>query len=296
MLSGPDLGGGYLHQLTIDRDGESTTFTYHAQDGGSDAGGPPKGPLDAFGYIHPAAACQFGGRSCWHRRFLLPFGEIPRVRATYNRSRFVLEASLAQRYDRTPPEIESALTEVVGQLSSPLEAEGVPWYVGGWTAAWMLGANTEPTDIRLGTTRAGIDRLAALLKDYLVEPAAPTDWPSHGLVHGARAFVGTFQRGARVEWGVTLDPESRGGPDAEYSGHIGEIRTLRAERGALRLLVSRPEYSLVRAWESSEDSRAAALGHLVREIGPDRELLAALVEHSKLEEPVRQARLRAFAV
>src|SRR5271170_909129 len=206
MLSGPDLGAGFLHQLTTDRDGDRSTFTYHAQEGGQDANGPPKGPLGVFGFVHPESACQFGGPRCWHRRFLLPFAETPKVRQCYNRNRFVLQTMIDQAYDGVPAAVETALADVVDRLAKSDGMGDGDWYVGGSTAAWLLGAAVAPHDIDLGTTRAGADRLGSVLADYLIEPVSTTDWPRSGIVRGARAFVGTFAAGARVEWGVPLEP------------------------------------------------------------------------------------------
>jgi hypothetical protein len=295
MLSGPDLGAGYLHQLSIDREGERTTFTYHAQEGGQDAGGPPKGSLEPFGYTHPASSCQFGGPRCWHRRFLQPFAATAKVRMAYNRSRFVLETMLAQAHDGAPVGIEPALQEVVGRIAPPLRAEGVDWYIGGSTAAWVLGAPLTPGDIDLGTTRAGVDRIAALLGEYLIEPVGPTDWPRSGIVHGARAFVGTFREGARVEWAVPIDPASpsRWG---EWSGKPGEARTMAVEWRGVPLHVTRAEYALVRAWEAKGPERVGALLSLTRRLGPDRALITELLSRSTLSPAARAEALRSLDV
>jgi hypothetical protein len=290
MLSGPDLGAGFLHQLTSVRDGDRTTFTYHAQEGGQDANGPPKGPLDVLGFVHPESACQFGGPRCWHRRFLLPFAETPKVRQCYNRNRFVLQTMIDQAYSGTPPAIEAALAEVVERLSRahpPVDGE---WYVGGSTAAWLLGAAIAPRDIDLGTTRSCVDRLGALLEEYLIEPVSTTDRPPNVIVRGARAFVGTFAAGARVEWCVPLEP-GREPPLAELSGGPRSARLLTASFRGRPLPVVRPEYALVRAVERKEEERVRALTALVRGLGPDRELLGVLLERSSLTSSERD-RLR----
>jgi hypothetical protein len=286
MLSGPDLGGGYLHQLTLDRDGDRTTYTYHAQDGGQDAGGPAKGPLDRLGWAHPPSACQFGGPRCWHRRFLLPFSEAPRVRAAYNRTRFVMETMLDQAFAARPPAVDAALREVVARLRAPLAQEGLPWYVGGSAAAWLLGARVDPADLDLGTTRTGVDRIADLLREYLIEPVGPTDWPGSGIVQGARAFVGTFQDGARAEWAVRLDTPARE-PEGEWSARPAEVRLLPVPFAGGTLDVTRPEYGLVRAEEAGRPERVPALVEIVRKLGPDRELLDRLLEHSTLPADAR---------
>jgi len=287
LLSGPDLGAGYLHQLSLDRDGERTSVTFHAQDGGADANGPPKGPLDAFGFVHPPLPCMFGGPHCWHRRFLLPFTGIPRARQAYNRNRFVLEAMLVQAYDHGPVPLEAALDEVVPRVSDMLARDGIDWYVGGSTAAFLLGARVAPRDIDLGTTRAGVDRLGTLLGEFLIEPVAPTDWPTAGIVHAARAFVGTLQDGVRVEWAVPIEPRGPV-PFDEWSGHVETVRTVEATFHGHVLRVSRPEYALVRAHEKRRIADAEAIAKVVRELGPDGVLLDALLARSTLPEPRRQ--------
>ena len=287
LLSGPDLGGGFLHQLALDRDGERTSITFHAQDGGADANGPPKGPLDVFGFVHPPSPCMFGGPRCWHRRFLLPFSEIPRARQAYNRNRFVLQAMIDQAYDQAPARIESALAELVRRIAAPLEQDGVDWYVGGSTAAWLLGAQVTPRDIDLGTTRGGVDRVADLLAEFLIEPIAPTDWPVSGIVRGARAFIGTFREGARVEWAVPIEPRTPL-PFEEWSGKVDSVRLLSASFQGRSIRVTRPEYALIRAHEKRRPTDAAAISEVVRRLGPDGELLDALLARSRLPGPRRQ--------
>lgn len=281
MLSGPDLGGGFLHQLVLDRDEEQTTFTFHAQDGGSDAGGPPKGSLDALGFVHPPTPCMFGGPRCWHRRFLLPPSEAPRVRQAYNRMRFVMETMISQTFEDTPAAVESGTAEVVQRIAPTLEHEGIEWYVGGSVAAWLLGAPVRPHDLDLGTTRAGVDRIAALLAEYLIEPLAPTDWPFSGIVRGARAFVGTFKEGLRVEWSVPLSAREVL-PLEEWSGRPGVARFETVTFRGYGISVTRPEYALVRAAEKGRAESVAVLSRLVRERGVDRELLETLLRRSAL--------------
>jgi hypothetical protein len=292
MLSGPDLGAGYLHQLSTDRDGDRTTFTYHAQEGGQDANGPPKGPLDVLGFSHPPSACQFGGPRCWHRRFLLPFAETPRVRQTYNRNRFVLQTMIDQAHAGAPVAIGDALGEVVERVAKAGNIDDEDWYVGGSTAAMLLGAAIAPNDIDLGATRLGVDRLAAALLEYLIEPLGTTDWPRVGIVRGARAFVGTFVSGARVEWSVPLEV-SRDEPLAEWSARPGTARLLTASFRGRSIRVTRPEYALVRAAEKKAADRVGLLGELVARVGADRELLGVLLDRSPLSasacETVRRA-------
>ncbi len=287
LLSGPDLGAGFLHQLSLERDGDRTSVSYHAQDGGADANGPPKGPLDVFGFVHPPSPCMFGGPRCWHRRFLLPFSEVPRARQAYNRNRFVLQTMVDQAYDHVPAGIETALEEVLRRLLGPLDQDHIDWYVGGSTAAWLLGAPLAPRDIDLGTTRAGVDRVARLLAEYLIEPIAPTDWPGVGIVRGARAFVGTFQSGARVEWAVPIEPRPPL-PFDEWSGRPSEVRLVAASFHDRSIRVTRPEYALVRAHEKHRTSEAEAIARVVQALGPDGELLDALLSRSSLSVGRRQ--------
>ena len=293
MISGPDLGGGFLHQLSFDPGGEATTFTFHAQDGGSDAGGPPKGPLEAFGFVRPKVPCMFGGPRCWHRRFVLPRSEALRVRQAYNRHRFVLAAMVDQVYAGANVPVESGLEGVVARLAEPLAAEGIDWYVGGSTAAFLHGARIRPKDLDLGTTRAGVDRIAARLAEYLIEPLAPTDWPAVGIVCGARAFVGTLAEGLRVEWAVPLDP-SRGGFGEEWSGDPEQVRLATITVAGRKVRVARPEYALVRAAEKGNLAHREGILELLRHLGTDHELLSAVIERSSLS-PGERDRLRGEA-
>jgi hypothetical protein len=288
MLSGPDLGGGFLHQLSLDREGELTTFTFHAQEGGSDAGGPAKGPLDVFGFVHPATSCMFGGPRCWHRRFLLPSTEAPRVRRAYNRGRFVLDAMVAQAYAGVPAAVRPGLSEVVRRIAPVLDGEDVEWYVGGSAAAWLQGAEVVPRDLDLGTTRMGVDRIGALLGEYLIEPVAPTDWPGLGIVQAARAFVGTFKDGLRVEWAVPIGRhEAR--PLEEWSGRPGVVRLETVTYEGRPVRVSRAEYALVRAAENGDRDHVSKILAVVRRRGPDEELLENLLARSTLSATDREA-------
>lgn len=293
LLSGPDLGGGYLHQLSVDRLDASTTFTHHAQDGGLDAGGPPIGDLAPFGFVHPAAPCMFGGPRCWHRRYLLPLAEAARVRFAYQRFRLVLATMLAQAYGRAPVGFDAALTEVVRKVAGPLREEGIEWYVAGSGALRLLGAPAVPHDIDLGVARPGVARIGELLAEYLIEPVAPTDWPPSRLVRAARAFVGTPRDGARVEWSVPLEP---GGarPLEEFTGTPGVARTVPVPFGGQELRVSRPEYSLVRAAVRRRPALEQAALAAIQSVGLDAELLETLLARSPVE-PGDRAALCALA-
>jgi hypothetical protein len=274
MLSGPDLGAGFLHQLTTERDGDRTTFTFHAQDGGQDANGPPKGPLDVFGFVHPASPCPFGGPRCWHRRFLIPFAETPRVRPCYNRHRFVLQTMIDQVYDSAPVAVDAAVGEIAARLA---ELPTGSWFVGGSAGAWLLGAPVSPNDIDLGVSREAVDRVSTALTEYLIEPVATTDWPGVGIVRGARAFVGTFAAGARVEWAVRLDP----GGDREWSVTADGPPRPRVERSGRSIVVERPEYALVRSARKRRPS-TVPFAEWLRSYGADRDLLESLIARDRL--------------
>ena len=294
MVSGPDLGGGYLHQLSLDRFEETTTFTHHAQEGGQDAGGPPVGELAPLGFVHPPSPCMFGGPRCWHRRYLLPFGATPKVRFSYQRYRLVLDTMLRQSAGLAPVPFEEALRELVRKIAGPLRDAGVEWYVGGSGAVRLLGGGATPHDIDLGTTRAGVERVGELLAEYLIEPVAPTDWPPDRLLLGGRAFVGTPRSGARVEWSVPL-AGSEPPRWEEFVGRAGVTRTLEVPFGEERIRVSRPEYALLRAAAQRRGAAVdAALGALAL-VGVDATLLDALLERSPLL-PAARAELRARAL
>lgn len=294
LVSGPDLGAGFLHQLSIDRLGESTTFTHHAQTGGQDAGGPPRGPLDPLGFVHPESPCMFGGPRCWHRRYLLPFADLPKVRFAYQRFRLVLATMIAQAYGDAEVPVGAALRDLIGRLGAPFAERRIPWYVGGSTAGWLLGGALQPKDIDLGTDREGVDRAAALLAEYLIEPLAPTDWGPGRLVRGARAFLGAPAEGARVEWSVPLEP-GRSMPAGEFGGDPARVRTIDVPFAGTVVRASRPEYGLVRSAERGREESVAAWGALVRRLGPDLPLLDALLEVSQLA-PAARSSLRATIV
>jgi len=294
MISGPDLGAGFLHQLSLDRLGEATTFTHHAQEGGEDAGGPPTGDLARLGFVHPPAPCMFGGPRCWHRRYLLPFDATPRVRAAYQRHRFVLETMLAQADGRATPDLAATLEELSGRLSGPLRDAGIPWYIGGSFGVALAGGGGAPRDIDLGTTRPGVDRIAELLRDFLVEPVGPTEWPAGRAVVGARAFVGSPRSGARVEWAVPLEPRASL-PLEEFAAEAGVTRTVNVRVHGRELSVSRPEYALLRGGERNDDGAIDRALEAIGQLGVDRELLDVLLERSGLTAS-RRADLRQRAL
>ncbi len=195
MISGPDLGGGLLHQLTRDRYPDRVRFTYHAQAGGEDAGGPPKGALEPLGWAFPPEMCQFGGRRCWERSFELPDPETANVRAAYQRMRFVLAALLDQQYAAAEVPWEGALGEVIDRLGG----RTADWALTGSVARRVIDGRGAVDRISIRTSAEGVRSTAEALREYLIEPAAPTVWSGRPLL-AARAFVGSPSTGVRVEW------------------------------------------------------------------------------------------------
>jgi hypothetical protein len=202
MVSGPDMGGGFLFQLSREDEGGSTRFAYHAQDGAADAGGPPLGSPEPLGYYHPARSCMFGGPRCWHREFLLPGSEVGRVRAGYNRTRFVMEGMMAQLYGHEEVPVEAALRELLDLIARPPNSGEGGWWVGGSTALWLRGLGPRPHDVDLGVNTAGAAALADALAEYLIEPSGPALEADGRSRLAARAFLGTHRRGVRIEWAV----------------------------------------------------------------------------------------------
>ncbi len=288
MLSGPDLGGGYLHQLSRDRRDDGVRFTYHAQEGGPDAQGPPRGPLGPLGFALPETPCPFGGRYCWHREFALPESESASVRRAYNRWRFVSGLLLEQRYGSAPVPIEAALREISARVLGRLEEEGVPYWIGGSTAAYLQGVPVAPHGIALGTSRAGVDAIGAALGESLIEPVAPTRWDGN-LRHGARAFVGTLVDGVRVEWAAPSLAAPGVGGAREWSFAPDRVPTVTIERDGRRLRVSRLEFALVRAVERGDLARARAIAARLGPAATDRPLLDELLGDGRLEPRVRRA-------
>ena len=287
LISGPDLGGGYLHQLSYDRKPEFEGFVYHAQSGAEDAGGPPKGPLDVLGLVHPPTPCQYGGPRCWHREFILEEAERTRVRAAYNRWRFVLQTLLDQRFDAAAVPIESSLTEILARIEPRLVPEAILWWVGGSTSAWIQGIDLRPIDIDLGTTPDGAFRIAEALGDYLIEPIGPTRDELGRPILAGRAFVGTLQQGCRVEWSSTPKGANPLATPEEWDPQRSERRSV--EWNGHRLLVSRVEYSLVRSAEKGRGDRVAQIARYLGNHGVDWDLLDRALKASSMIATDRKA-------
>ncbi|MGI0053656.1 MAG: hypothetical protein ACREC5_00065 [Thermoplasmata archaeon] len=264
LLSGPDLGGGFLFQLTRDRAPLPEGFTVHLQEAGTDGGAAPEGSPELIGYRHPPVTCMYGGPGCWHLSFPLPAPETSRVRLAYNRTRFVMGAMLANALARPPAPVEEGLRELLGRITGPLEAGSIPWQIGGSAAAWIRGVPIEPRDIDLGTTEAGARRLGELLEEYLVEPVHPSDRGGGGPTLFGAAFVGSFARGIRVEWGAGGEAP-RPVPD-EWTG-AGWIERREWVRGAggFDVALAPLEFELLRAARRGQRERCdRLLSHLAR--------------------------------
>jgi hypothetical protein len=289
LVSGPDLGGGFLHQLTVERFSGGNRFVYHAQDGGPDANGPPKGNPAPFGWARAKEMCPIGGRLCWHREFTLPVEESLRVKTAYNRTRFVMEAMLGHEYGGVPVPLEAAFEELSDRLNA---VEGLPWYVGGSAGLWLRGAPILPHDADLGTTPEGVGRIAETLRDYVTEAAAPTEWADRPML-AARAFVGTVRNGLRVEWGVPTAPSEWGRP-GEWTILGRNEAPDRVEWHGRTVPVVRPERSVVRWAEVGREERLAAGVAWLRDHGVDRSFLGQVVSDSSLSADAGRALLARF--
>ncbi|MHB1435851.1 MAG: hypothetical protein ACYCPN_07460 [Thermoplasmata archaeon] len=274
LISGPDLGGGYLHQLSRDLEDGRATFTHHAQEGGADAGGPPKGPLDGLDFVHPPAPCMFGGPRCYHRVYALPDSETARVRAAYQRYRFVLSTLLDQRFAGVAPAAAAGLGDLIRAVREPMEREGLRWYLAGPTSAWLQGAAPPPETLQIGGAEPTGARLSELLREYLIEPWAPTDWAGRPLRAAARAFLGTPREGIRAEWWAP--PSPRPGDLGELGEYGEAVRTVLVDFEGHRIPVTRLEYAGARAFRDRREEDLRRLGARIPPYDVDAELLAEL--------------------
>lgn len=289
LVSGPDLGGGFLHQLTVERFSGVNRFVYHAQDGGADANGPPVGTLEPFGWrVHPGM-CPVGGTRCWQRGFTLPIEESLKVRTAYNRTRFVLEAMLSHEYRGVPVPVDAAVGELADRLTGATPS--IPWYVGGSLGLYLRGAPVTPRDADLGTTPAAVGAIAEALRDYVTEAAAPTEWGGVPML-AARAFVGTVRNGMRVEWGYPTGPGTMGVGEWTLFG-TGARPELLDWRGK-QVPAARPEHTIVRWAEAGKTERLDAVAGWIRDYGVDTTLLRTLSERSGLPERARAELLARF--
>jgi hypothetical protein len=132
----------------------------------------------------------------------------------------------------------------------------VPWYLTGLGALWARGAPVQPRSLELGTSPEAVARIAEALKDYLTEPAGPTESEGRAVLAG-RAFVGTLRAGVRVGWAVPLDDAAL----ARWSEETILARGLapaRVEREGLTLPIAPLEATVVALAEAGADDTLAA--------------------------------------
>jgi hypothetical protein len=296
LLSGPDLGGGFLFQLTRDRPPLVAGFTFHLQEAGSDAGEAPAGSPERLRYEHPSSPCMYGGSGCWHLRFELEPAAYGRVRVAYNRTRFVMGPMLAQASARTAAPIETGMRELLARIAAPLSRAEVPWQVGGSAGAWLRGVPLAPADIDLGLPEGEVRRLEELLEEFLVEPVHPVRRSSEGVRQFGAAFVGTLKAGIRVEWGgAPPDGGSRTEPNEwEGPGWVGRIERVRFE--GLEVPVAPIEFELARSLRQGRSERVELITEHLARHGGNRPLLSELLVGSGTPSPAVArvlARLRA---
>lgn len=272
LVSGPDVGGGFLFQLTRVRAEPLATYTVHAQDGGLDGGNPPAGTPADVGFRPAAGMCPIGGRRCYHREFAIPLAENSRVRFAYNRLRFVIGPMLEQRVGRRPVGYAEGIATTLSRIAGALGPTHIPWMVGGSTAAALRGAAIAPRDVDLLTGPEGVDAIAGALEEFLVEPPAVTAWGDEAPRRAARAFVGTLTDGLRVEWAEPPVPAP-----AEWSAHALQ-RPERVRWGELEVPVAPIEYALANALRAANAERTRAILAVRPPTSIDRGLLDALLE------------------
>jgi hypothetical protein len=291
MLSGPDLGAGFLFQLTVDRAPGRLGLTYHAQEGGIDANGPPKGSPVPLGFARAPGLCPLGGRFCYHRHFVIDGADPTAGRMAYNRLRFVMAAMMDQEYAGASVPLDAALVELHDRLSAGAGPLGDAWFVAGLTAAYLRGAAVRPHEIELGLTLERSREAAERLREYLIEPWGSTEWPKRGPVRGARAFVGTLAEGVRVAWGQSEGRSTDSDEWSELAVPADSVPTDRVEWKGRAFRTSRLEYALVRSALAAAWDDAAAVAVILQRSGPDRDLLDRLTARAALG-PAARDRLR----
>ncbi len=289
LVSGPDVGGGFLFQLTSEPLGPMRRFTIHVQEGGLDGGEPPVAGPSALGFERASGMCPLGGRVCWHRELELPAEEAMRVRFAYNRLRFVIRPLLEQKAAGRPVPFAAGLAETVRRIAAPLKAAGIPWVIGGSAAPALLGAETAPRDLDLATTGEGVRVMAESLAEFLIEPAARTRWHAGPVRWAARAFVGTFQDGLPVEWAEAL-PAGTALPAGELEWTEETLaHPLTARVGDEEVPVAPPEYALVKSLVTGRKDRLSVLLRLIERRGPNLPLLDRLLTAAAIPPEARRA-------
>jgi hypothetical protein len=281
LLSGPDLGGGFLFQLTKERPPMRAGFTFHLQDAGSDASEHPAGSPGLLGYAHPEVPCMYGGRECWHLELSLPESERNGVRVAYNRTRFVIGPMLAQAAGTRPSPIDPAMRELVERLAPIFAAANLPWQIGGSGAAYLRGAPIAVKDLDLGIPEEGLPPLTAALEEYLVEPNHPVPESGGSRSRGA-AFLGTLKAGVRVEWWGARRVLPAGTPESEWEGPGWVERRTTVNWNGLTIPVSPIEFEIVRLAERGDLDRLRALRGTYARDRRDPSLLQELLASAQL--------------
>lgn len=289
LVSGPDVGGGFLFQLTRERGEPLAVYTVHAQEGGLDGGDLPSGTPAEVGFQLAAGMCSIGGRRCYHRTYELPLSENARVRFAYNRLRFVIGPMLEQRAGRRPVPYDEGIATALPRIARALGPAGTPWMIGGSSAAAFDGAAVMPHDVDLLTDRAGVDAIAGALEEFVIEPPALTRWADGPPRLAAKAFVGTLTDGLRVEWAEPW-PDGAPTPPAEAEWTAATLGRARSVSWHGETIPIAPiEYALAAALRRSDDARVRAILAARAPATLDRGLLDGLLTGD------RNARSRALA-
>jgi|GEM_PF-466090 len=287
LVSGPDVGGGYLFQLTVEHRGELDAFTVHAQEGGLDGADRATGSPALAGFSAATRACPIGGRYCWHRERLCPPATAMRVRFAYNRLRFVVGPLVAQRTGRTAVPFDATMREVVRRIVPSLASAGAPWVVGGSAAAALQGAAVTPGDIDLATTGPGVDLIAEALGEYLIDAVGTDPGEPAPNRRSARAFVGTFADGAVVEWGEFAPEGADGVLEGEWRASVAAMGRS-VDWGGSSVPVVPIEFAIAKAALRRPD-RLPALLAAARAGGIDRDRLERLLVAGGTGPRVRRA-------
>jgi riboflavin kinase/FMN adenylyltransferase len=144
----------------------------------------------------------------------------------------------------------------------------------GPASAWIQGVAEPPTVLTIGGTADSGARLAELLREYLIEPWAPTEWAGRPIPAGARAFLGTPRAGIRAEWWAP--PQARPGDLGELGEYGDPVRTVVVDFDGLRVPVSRLEYAWVAAVRDRREAEHRRLAERTRPETVERELVAEL--------------------
>lgn len=279
LVSGPDVGGGFLFQLTRERTEPLATYTVHAQEGGLDGGERPAGTPADVGFERAPGMCSIGGRRCYHRSYGVPLLEHARVRFAYNRMRFVIGPMLEQRVGRRPARYAEGLDVALPRIAQALGGARIPWMVGGSAGAELRGAAIVPRDLDLVTTAEGVSAVAAGLEEFLIEPPSQTHWSDGVERRAARAFVGTLQDGLRVEWAEAVAPTGEWSRPTMAGAQV-------VVRKGVEVPVAPVEFCLAKAFQRGDAERWGAILAALPRSQLDPDLVAGLLAG----DPVAQAR------